>query len=106
MTEFVEIVTTTGSAGSARRIATGLVENRLVACAQTGGPIASVYRWQGAVEHAEEWTCTLKTSASLQDRVVAEIVRVHEYDEPQIVALPIVGGSEGYLRWLGRQLEA
>ncbi len=61
MENAIQIITTTDSKAAAERIARELVEQRLAACVQIGGPITSVYRWQGKMETAEEWTCTIKT---------------------------------------------
>jgi periplasmic divalent cation tolerance protein len=71
---------------------------------QTVGPISSRYRWQGEVETAEEWLCLVKTSAERYGEVEAAIRELHSYDEPEIVATPIVAGSSGYLGWLGENL--
>jgi periplasmic divalent cation tolerance protein len=67
---------------------------------QTLGPIRSRYRWRGAVEEAEEWQCLAKTEASRFEDVEAAIRAEHSYEEPEIVALPIVAGSAGYLGWV------
>jgi periplasmic divalent cation tolerance protein len=96
----ISVVTTTGSKEEAARIAEHLVEQRLAACVQIAGPITSMYRWQGKVEVAEEWQCWIKTREELYARVEAAIKASHSYEEPQVIALPVVAGSAGYLRWL------
>ena len=60
---------------------------------QVVGPIASRYRWQGKIEQAQEWQCLAKTEASRYPEVEAAISEIHSYDEPEIVATPIVAGS-------------
>lgn len=102
----LQIVTTTSSREDALRIAERLVADRLAACVQVEGPIRSVYRWQGQVESADEWRCTAKTLAHRYDAVERTIRQLHPYDEPEIVATRIEGGSASYLRWLAEQLEA
>jgi periplasmic divalent cation tolerance protein len=104
MPDHVQVLTTAGSAAEAERIAAALIERRLAACVQTHGPIRSRYRWQGAVEEAEEWQCLAKTEASLYDDVEALIRELHSYEEPEIVALPIVAGSAGYLAWVSAEV--
>jgi periplasmic divalent cation tolerance protein len=94
------VATTTGSADEARRIADALIEARLAACVQVLGPIASTYRWQGEVERETEWQCLVKTEARLYDEVEAAIRAAHTYDEPEILAFPILAGSPGYLAWI------
>lgn len=77
-----------------------LVARRLVACGQVLGPVASTYRWQGAVEHAEEWLALLKTRADRADAVVAAVAEMHAYEVPEIVVLPVTGGLAAYLDWI------
>lgn len=105
MTEAIQVVTTTGNAEDAQRIASVLIERRLAACVQVGGPMTSCYRWQGKVETDTEWTCTAKTLLSVYPQVEAAIGELHPYDEPEIIAMPIVAGSAGYLRWLAEQID-
>ncbi|WP_376794048.1 divalent-cation tolerance protein CutA [Thermogemmatispora sp.] len=103
MAEFLEVRTTIDSEEGAREIARQLVEQRLAACVQISGPIQSVYWWQGQIEQAQEWLCSAKTRADLYGAVEQAIRAVHSYEEPEIVAVPLVAGSEGYLRWLAAE---
>jgi periplasmic divalent cation tolerance protein len=103
--EYLQVQTTAGSEEEAERIAAALVERRLAACVQTVGPIASRYRWQGKVETAREWLCLAKTEARRYEELESAIRELHSYEEPEIVATPIVAGSQGYLDWLGASLE-
>lgn len=102
--EFIQVLTTVGSEEEATRISSALVERRLAACVQTVGPIASRYRWQGKVEEAREWQCLAKTEIERYPEVEAAIRRLHSYDEPEIIATPIVAGSDGYLEWISESL--
>jgi periplasmic divalent cation tolerance protein len=97
---FLQVQTTTDSRAEAVELARAAVELRLAACAQVSGPIASTYWWEGSVERAEEWQLTLKLPASGYAALAEFITRRHSYDEPEIVALPIVGGSEPFLSWI------
>ena len=96
----VQILTTAGSEEEAGRIAAMLVERRLAACVQVVGPIVSRYRWQGEVEEEREWQCLAKTTRMAYEEVEAAIRELHSYDEPEIVATPILVGSAGYLAWI------
>jgi len=98
--EHSQVVTTAASADEARRIATALVEERLAACVQIVGPIESIYRWQGKVETAAELQCWIKTRRQHYALLEAAIRRLHSYEVPEILAVPIVAGSEAYLKWL------
>jgi periplasmic divalent cation tolerance protein len=100
MSDYVQVLTTTGSEEEAGRIAALLVERQLAACVQVIGPIVSRYRWQGKVEEGREWQCLVKTTRAGCDAVEAAIREVHSYDEPEIIAIPIVAGSAGYLAWI------
>ena len=105
MTEHVQVLTTVGSEEEAGLIAGVLVERRLAACVQMVGPIVSRYRWEGAVEEAREWQCLAKTTAAAYEAVEAAIREVHSYDEPEIIAMPIVAGSSGYLAWIDENVD-
>jgi periplasmic divalent cation tolerance protein len=104
MTEFLQIITTTGNGQDAERIASELVARRLAGCVQVIGPILSTYRWRGNVERAEEWLCLIKTAQDQLDAVQQAIEELHPYEVPEVIATPIVGGSEKYLSWLADEL--
>jgi periplasmic divalent cation tolerance protein len=106
MTECVQVLTTAGSEEEAGRIAEMLVERRLAACVQVVGPIVSRYRWQGAIEEEREWQCLVKTTRAAYEAVEAAIREAHSYDEPEIIATPVVAGSAGYLRWIEEHVDA
>lgn len=100
MTEFIQVTTAISSKEGAQKIAQILVEQRLAACVHVVGPITSTYWWQGKIEIEEEWTCAAKTQKELYGAVEKAIREAHPYDEPEIVALPIVHGSQSYLDWI------
>jgi periplasmic divalent cation tolerance protein len=104
--EYVQVLTTTGSEAEAERIGAVLIERRLAACAQVLGPVASRYRWRGEVEEAREWQCAAKTEAALYAEVEATIREAHSYEQPEIVAIPILAGSRGYLDWISASLKS
>ena len=105
MSEYVQVLTTAGSEEEAGRIASLLVERRLAACVQVLGPIVSRYRWQGAIEEEREWQCLAKTTRAAYEAVEGAIREVHSYEEPEIVATPIVAGSAGYLAWIDANVD-
>ena len=100
MTAYIQVVTTTARREEAERIARELVETHLAACVQIVGPITSTYRWQGKIETGEEWQCWAKTRGDLFARVEEAIRRIHPYEVPEILAVPVVAGSASYLAWL------
>lgn len=99
MSEHVVIMSTTDSEEKAKALSAALVKERLVACAQRMR-IESVYEWEGEVNDDPEFLILFKTNKANQDRAIDEIKRQHTYDEPEIVVLPIVAGSPGYLGWI------
>ncbi|MBW8059884.1 MAG: divalent-cation tolerance protein CutA [Solirubrobacterales bacterium] len=98
--EYVQVLTTVGSEEEAERVCSALIDRRLAACVQVLGPITSRYRWKGEVEEGREWQCLAKTEAAKYAEVEEAIRRVHSYQEPEIVAIPILAGSKGYLDWI------
>ena len=94
------VITTTDSAEAAEELGRGIVEARLGACVQIVGPIRSIYRWEGDVQNDQEWQCWVKTSIDRLDALTEHIKKNHSYDTPEVVALPIVGGSDDYLSWV------
>lgn len=96
----VRVETTVDSRDGAERLARSVVEHRLAACAQVSGPITSFYRWEGRIQADEEWTVVVKTAADRLDELTAHIGEVHPYDVPEVVAVPVTGGSPAYLEWV------
>ncbi len=98
--QYLQVQTTTDSRAEAMELSRAAVESRLAACAQVAGPVASMYWWDGSLERAEEWLVLLKLPADRYDELAAFIFERHSYDEPEIIALPIVAGSTAYLSWM------
>ncbi|MCX4677397.1 divalent-cation tolerance protein CutA [Streptomyces sp. BE308] len=97
---WLTVLTTTDSEDKAHALARGAVEARLAACAQISAPVSSVYRWQNAIETNEEWQVLLKTTAERYDELEDHIRAAHDYDIPEIIAIPVVRGSARYLGWV------
>jgi periplasmic divalent cation tolerance protein len=100
MSEYIQVVTTTERREDADRIARMLVDERLAACVQVVGPISSTYRWQGTIETAQEWQCWVKSRRDLYGQIEQAIRRIHPYEVPEILAVPVLEGSASYLAWL------
>src|SRR5579859_1452940 len=99
--KYVVVLVTCGSRAEAQRIAREIVSRRLAACANLlESPVQSIYRWKGKVQKAREFLLLIKTSARRLPALEAEIKRLHSYDVPEFIAVPIVAGSPAYLRWL------
>jgi periplasmic divalent cation tolerance protein len=104
VTDKIVILSTCGSLEEARRVAQHLVEKRVAACVNLVPSVESVYRWEGKIEQSQEVLLVIKSRRDLFSRVRAELASVHSYQVPELIALPVVEGSEGYLAWLDREL--
>lgn len=90
---------------TAEGLARSLVETRLAACVNVLPKALSVYRWKGAIESAEEHLLLIKSNTSRYSDVERHIVENHPYELPEIVAVPIVDGLDGYLSWVDKEVE-
>jgi periplasmic divalent cation tolerance protein len=104
MSEKIVVLSNCGSEEEAARVARALVEARVAACVNILPKIRSVYRWKGAIEEESEWMLVIKSSRPLFTRLQSELRRVHSYEVPEVLAIPVVDGSEDYLAWLDREL--
>jgi periplasmic divalent cation tolerance protein len=95
----VILVLSTVPESESARIAGTLVSERLVACVNST-PVRSCYRWKGEICRDKEELLIMKTRESLYARVMNRVRELHPYEVPEILALPVWGGSEGYLRWV------
>src|SRR6266404_2221980 len=95
------VLVTCASIAEARRIGRAVVEKKLAACANILSGVESIYRWKGKVERAREVLVIIKTSGTQLQELEREVKRVHSYDVPEFVVLPIVAGSKEYLEWIG-----
>jgi periplasmic divalent cation tolerance protein len=95
------VLVTCASMGEARRIGRSVVEKKLAACANIlRGGVESVYRWKGKVERAREVLVMMKTTARRLKELEREVKRMHSYDVPEFIVLPIIEGSREYLGWV------
>lgn len=99
MDAIVVYVTTTNEE-EAVKIARALIEERLCACVNITKGIRSIYHWQGKVEDDSETLMIIKTRKSIFNILVDRVKSLHSYTVPEIIALPIIDGSEDYLKWL------
>jgi len=102
--EYIQVFTTTEKKEDAEKIAKALVEKRLAGCIQVVGPIISTYWWKDNVETAEEWLCVIKSKKDIFNELEKSIKEIHPYEVPEIIAMPVVAGSDDYLQWLSKEL--
>lgn len=106
MTDKIVVFSACGSAMEAAAIARRLVEKRLAACVNLLPGARSIYHWKGAVEESEEVLLVIKSSRALFRELRTELEKVHSYEVPELIAMPIVDGSEPYLEWMDHELAA
>ena len=104
MTDKIVVLVTSGKREEAEQLANRLVELRLAACVSIIPNVASFYWWEGKVTRDDEFLLIIKTSRPRFEAVRKEVQRLHSYIVPEIIALPIVEGSEEYLNWIDESL--
>ncbi len=99
-TEEIVVLITAPGEDEAVRIASSLVETRLAACVNIIKDVRSIYSWQGQIEDDSEVLLIVKTRKDLFDSLSEKVKEFHSYSVPEIIALPIINGSEDYLKWI------
>lgn len=100
MTEHIVVLITAPNEEAAARIGRALVETRLAGCVNIVKSMRSIYSWQGKIEDGHEVLMIVKTRKSLFEPLSKKVKELHSYTVPEILALPIVKGSDDYLGWL------
>ena len=102
---YVALFITTATAEEAQRISNVLLGQRMVACVNIVPRVSSFFWWQGKLDSAQESLLIIKTKASLLSEIVKLVREIHSYNVPEIIALPIVGGNQDYLEWIGKEVK-
>ena len=98
--EFTVVLVTVPNRETGKLIAEALVSERLAACVNVVPGLLSIYSWQGNVERSDEELLVIKTRQSLVAALSRRVKELHPYSLPEVIALPVAGGSELYLQWL------
>lgn len=106
MSEIVLVFTNLPDRATAERVAVSLVTAQVAACVTVLAEATSVYRWQGKVEQAGEVPLLIKTSREAYPRLEAELKKLHPYEVPEIIALPVTSGLPEYLNWVTQETQA
>ena len=101
----IVILITTGSEGEGRKIAELLVKEKKAACVNIVPRVDSLFWWEDELDSAQENLLIIKTKATQFSEIVEMVKKVHSYDVPEIIALPIINGNEDYLTWLETSIE-
>ncbi len=94
------VISTIDNRDSAEHLARVLLDSRLVACVNIIGPMTSLYHWQGAIEHDEEYLLLMKTESAEEKNLIERIQELHPYEVPEVIVLPILDGASSYLSWI------
>ena len=97
------ILVTCPDVKTAKRVASSIIRKRLAACVNIITGVRSVYRWKGKVEETTEKLLFIKSSRRLLNKITQDVKQNHPYQIPEIIALPIIGGSREYLQWLAKE---
>lgn len=97
---YVVIFITVKNVMEGEKIAHHLVKEQLVACVNIISGVKSIFTWQGKVDHADEALLILKSKKSCFPKIVAQVKKLHSYDCPEVIAMPIIGGNKDYLNWV------
>jgi periplasmic divalent cation tolerance protein len=97
----IVVFITTKDEQEAETIAQLLLDRHLIACCNMVSDVRSMFRWQGALESEDECLMILKTRSSLLNEVVEAVKSAHSYEVPEIIAIPVIGGNQEYLKWIG-----
>ena len=103
--EYGIVLVTASSQKEAETIASSLIESQLAACVNLL-PIHSVYTWQGKIHSDSEWQLIIKTDLALFSQLEKKIQELHSYEVPEIIAIPILTGSQPYLQWISHNVKA
>lgn len=98
--ERIVVLSTVPAREDALRIAAALVERRLAACVSVVPGVESVYRFEGKIERDAELLLVIKTRGERLPALREALLALHPYQVPELLALPVESGSEGYLAWL------
>jgi len=100
----VLIYVTTSDEEEAIAIGELIVKERLAACSNIISDMKSIYWWEGSIEKDNEAILILKTLEENIDKIIDRIKKVHSYDNPCIIALPVLATSDDYLKWLKEEI--
>jgi len=102
--DYLVVFITAATAEEAGRIADILVSERKAACVNIVSGLHSRFWWQGKIDSADEALLIVKTKAGLLDELIGLVKQNHSYEVPEVIALPIVGGNQDYLKWIGEEV--
>lgn len=104
--QYIQVFVSCTSRSQAKSMVDSLLQDQIIACAQIMPKIESFYRWQGQIKRADECLLILKSKKDCFVAIESIVTKLHSYDVPEILAVPIVDGSTAYLNWINEQIKA
>lgn len=104
MSSYIVVFMTVSDEKEATRIIHSLLKDRLIACANIVGPVASLFWWKGKIDKANEFLVIMKSRKNLFKKLSERVKELHSYEVPEVIALPVIEGLPSYLNWLGTSL--
>ena len=104
VSKYIVVFVTVKSKKEAKKITNMLLKNKLAACVNAVPGIASAYWWKGKIERAKELLLIIKTKKALFKKLTLEVKKVHSYEVPEIISLPLNGGESKYLKWIDQSV--
>jgi len=98
--KFILVFITSPSKKEGQHIVSELMDRHLVACGNILEGVDSIFTWKGKIERANEVFVILKTKRAMFKEIVYVVEKIHSYEVPEIIALPIMDGSKEYLKWI------
>jgi periplasmic divalent cation tolerance protein len=96
----IVVFVTVSSREEGEKIASALIEDKLAACVNIVPGLVSLFWWENKIDRADELLLVVKTRRALLDKLIARVKSLHSYTCPEVIALPVIGGSKDYLAWI------
>ena len=98
--DFIVVLITAGSIEEGERIAGSLIDSHLVACVNVVPSVKSIFIWEGKTDQQTEVLLIAKSRKALLNQIIEHVKKIHSYSVPEVIAIPVIGGSEDYLTWV------
>ena len=103
--DYIVLLTTVSDSEEAHKIAEVLLNQRMAACVSIVPGVSSLFWWHEKLDSAQESLLIVKTKALLLNQIVTLVRKIHSYEVPEIIALPIIGGNPDYLEWIDKEIK-
>ncbi len=98
--DVIVVLITAGSIEEGERIAGSLIDSHLVACVNVVPSVKSIFIWEGKRDQQSEVLLIAKSRKALLNQIIEHVKKIHSYSVPEVIAIPVIGGYEDYLKWV------